>query len=227
VKNIQIALDGPSGAGKSTMARHVANMLKILYLDTGAMYRALALKCIRNGIETKQMNSVYSLMLDTTIDVMYIDGGQHMFLDGKDVTMEIRTNEVSMGASNVSAHQNVREKMVAMQQNIAANKNVIMDGRDIGTKVLPNAPIKIFLTATSEDRARRRFLELQAKGDHSKIFEDVLEELKERDWNDTHRKHSPLKQASDAICVDTTDLSLEAATDKIVSIIKDKINSMI
>ena len=227
MKNIQIALDGPSGAGKSTMARHVANMLKILYLDTGAMYRALALKCIRNGIETKQMNSVYSLMLDTTIDVMYIDGGQHMFLDGKDVTMEIRTNEVSMGASNVSAHQNVREKMVAMQQNIAANKNVIMDGRDIGTKVLPNAPIKIFLTATSEDRARRRFLELQAKGDHSKIFEDVLEELKERDWNDTHRKHSPLKQASDAICVDTTDLSLEAATDKIVSIIKDKINSMI
>ena len=219
MKNIQIAMDGPSGAGKSTIAKIVAKTLGILYLDTGAMYRACALKGIRAGIDLTDANAVGSMISDTLIDVVYRDGNQRVLMDGEDVSEAIRTNEVSMGASRVSAHPVVRERMVATQQEIARRNSVIMDGRDIGSKVLPDAEVKIFLTASSEDRAMRRFLELQEKGMLDRTFEALLEEIKERDWNDSHRAHSPLIQAEGAIRVDTTGLGLEEATARVMEII--------
>ena len=202
------------------MARHVAQALGILYLDTGAMYRAVALKAIRLGINPDDAGRVGEMLGQTRIDIEHRDGGQHVLLDGEDVSRAIRVNEVSMGASRVSAHAVVREKLVAMQQDIASRQPVIMDGRDIGTKVLPDATVKIFLTAAAEDRAQRRFLELQEKGLLDKSYEAILEEIRSRDWNDSHRTHSPLVQAGDAVLLDTTGFSLSQAIDAIMRLLQ-------
>ncbi|MDI9514171.1 MAG: (d)CMP kinase [Clostridiaceae bacterium] len=215
LKDIRIAIDGPSGAGKSTVARRIAEELGIIYLDTGAMYRAVALKAIRLGIDTKDHESISRIMPDIDISVGYHNGIQSIYLDGEDVSSAIRTNEVSMGASNVSAFPEVRTRLVALQQEIASDNPVVMDGRDIGTKVLPDAGLKIFLTASAEERARRRYLELQEKGLLDKTFDELVAEIEERDHNDSTREHSPLKKAEDAVVIDTTGKTI----DEVVAII--------
>jgi len=219
LKDIKIAIDGPSGAGKSTLARRIARELGIIYLDTGAMYRAVALKAIRLGIDTRDHEGVASIMPDINIAVDYQDGVQRIYLDGEDVSSAIRTNEVSMGASNVSAFPEVRARLVALQQEIARHNPVVMDGRDIGTKVIPDAGLKIFLTATAEERARRRYLELQEKGLLDKTFEELVAEIEERDHNDSTREHSPLKKADDAVEIDSTGKSVG----ELVAIIMDMV----
>jgi len=219
LKTIRIAIDGPSGAGKSTLAKRIARELGIIYLDTGAMYRAVALKAIRLGIDTRDRENVSRLMDDIDISVEYHDGTQRIYLDGEDVSSAIRTNEVSMGASNVSAFPEVRAKLVALQQEIARNNPVVMDGRDIGTKVLPDAGLKIFLTASVEERARRRFLELKEKGLLDKTFDELVAEIEERDRNDSTREHSPLKKAEDAVEIDSTGKSI----DELVAMIMDMV----
>lgn len=225
MKPIQIAIDGPSGAGKSTMAKLLSKRLGVMYLDTGAMYRAVALKAIRMGIDTRDREKVCEILPDLDIKIEYNDGNQQVLLDGEDVSGLIRTDEVSMGASNVSAIPEVRKKLVELQQKIASNNNVVMDGRDIGTHVLPNAQVKIFLTASSTERARRRYLELQEKGLLTKTFEELKQEIEQRDYNDSNRAASPLRQAQDAVLLDTSNLSIEESVDRIISIIKEKVGS--
>lgn len=220
MKNIRIAIDGPSGAGKSTLARHIAKTLGIPYLDTGAMYRAVALKVIRSGIGLADGGAIARMLQDTRIDIEYRDDSQHILLDGEDVSGEIRSSEVSMGASAVSAHLSVRECLVSLQQDIARRSGVVMDGRDIGTTVLPDADIKIFLVASPEVRAQRRFLELQEKGLLDKTYEALLEEIRVRDSNDSSRTHSPLEQAENAVLLDTTGFSLKEAIDAIMALIE-------
>ena len=222
MKAIKIAIDGPSGAGKSTMAKLISKELGILYLDTGSMYRAVALKAIRNGIDTLDHKGVSGIMPDIQIAIQYDNGNQRIMLDGEDVTSLIRTNEVSMGASNVSAFPEVRKRLVELQQEIARNISVVMDGRDIGTKVLPEADVKIFLTASASDRARRRYEELLGKGMLDKSFDQVLQEIEKRDHNDSTREFSPLKKADDAILLDTTGNSIEGSAQKIMDIIKER-----
>ncbi len=220
MNNIQIALDGPSGAGKSTMAKHIANALDILYLDTGAMYRAVAYTCLQKGVDVKEAAPVSTVMQQMVLEVQYLNHQQHILVNGEDISNKIRTNDISMAASTVSAHPVVREKLVAMQQQIAQNQSLIMDGRDIGTKVLPMATVKIFLTATTEDRAKRRYKELLEKGLQDKSYEEVLQEIRKRDAQDTGRTHSPLVQADDAICVNTSGLTLEEGMDKLLQLVR-------
>lgn len=217
MKTIRIAIDGPSGAGKSTLAKRLAQELGIIYLDTGAMYRAVALKAIRLGMDTRDHEGISRIIRDIDISVKYHDGAQRIYLDGEDVSAAIRTNEVSMGASNVSAFPEVREKLVALQQEIARSNPVVMDGRDIGTKVLPDAGLKIFLTASVEERARRRYNELKEKGLLDKTFDELVAEIEERDHNDSTRACSPLKKAEDAVVVDSTGKTV----DELVSLIMD------
>ena len=224
MKDIRRAIDGPSGAGKSTLARRIAQELGIIYLDTGAMYRAVALKAIRLGIDTRDHESVSRIMPDIDISVDYHDGVQRIYLDGEDVSSAIRTNEVSMGASNVSAFPEVRTRLVALQQEIARNNPVVMDGRDIGTKVLPDASLKIFLTATAEERARRRYLELKEKGLLDKTFQELVAEIEERDRNDSTRQHSPLKKAEDAVVIDSTGKSVEELVAFIMDMVRKRFN---
>ena len=206
-KPFSIAIDGPAGAGKSSVAKAVAAELDAMYLDTGAMYRAFGLYMLRKGA-TQDPEAIVAAVDDVDITVEFIDGAQHIFLGGEDVTQAIREPEVSMAASAVSAVPEVRERMVALQRRIAGGHSVIMDGRDIGTKVLPNATLKIFLTASVEERARRRCLELEKKG-MPEPYEKVLLEMQERDYQDTHRAASPLRPADDAVTVDTTNRSFE------------------
>ena len=206
-KPFSIAIDGPAGAGKSTVAKAVAAELDAMYLDTGAMYRAFGLYMLRSGA-VGDRQAVIDALDDVDIAVEFIDGAQHIFLGGEDVTAAIREPGVSMAASDVSAVPEVRARMVALQQKIAEGHSVIMDGRDIGTKVLPNATLKIYLTASAEERARRRCLELEQKG-MPEPYEKVLREMQERDYQDTHRAASPLRPAADAVTVDTTGKTLE------------------
>lgn len=219
MKNIQIAIDGPSGAGKSTLAKRIAEELGIIYLDTGAMYRAVALKAIRLGIDTTDHPGVLRILPDIDISVDYENGSQRIFLDGEDVSSSIRTNEVSMGASNVSAFPEVRTRLVALQQEIAKDHSAVMDGRDIGTHVLPDAELKIFLTASVEERAQRRFKELRERGILDKTYEELVREIEARDHNDSTREHSPLRKADDAVVLDTTDKGIE----EMVAIIMDMV----
>lgn len=212
-KPFSIAIDGPAGAGKSTVAKAVAAELNAMYLDTGAMYRAFGLYMLRRGAN-KDINAILAAVNDVDITVEFIEGAQHIFLSGEDVTQAIREPEVSMAASDVSAVPEVRERMVALQRKIAEGHDVIMDGRDIGTKVLPNATLKIYLTASAEERARRRCLELAQKGS-PEPYAKVLEEMKARDYQDTHRAASPLRPADDAVTVDTTDKALEESVAEI------------
>ena len=212
-KTFSIAIDGPAGAGKSTVAKAVAAELNAMYLDTGAMYRAFGLYMLRKGA-VNDRDAIIAAVDGVDITVEFIDGTQHIFLGDEDVSDAIREPEVSMAASTVSAVPEVRERMVALQRKIAEGHNVIMDGRDIGTKVLPNATLKIYLTASAEERARRRCLELEEKG-MPEPYDKVLRVMKERDYQDTHRAASPLRPADDAVTVDTTNNSLEESVAEI------------
>jgi cytidylate kinase len=222
LKSIQIAIDGPSGAGKSTMAKLVSQKLGIMYLDTGAMYRALALKAIRQNIDTNDSEKVLELLSDFNISIKYEKGSQKVILNGEDVSDKIRTDEVSMGASNVSAIPAVRKRLVELQQKMASNTSVVMDGRDIGTHVLPNADVKIFLTASVAQRALRRYNEQKDKGILKKSLEEIEKEIEIRDYNDSHRTASPLKQADDAVLLDTSNYTIEESVEKILEIIRSK-----
>jgi len=193
------------------MAKIVAKKLGIMYLDTGAMYRAVALKAIKSGIDTKDGDALAEMVKDIDLRIVYENGAQKVLLDGEDVTEEIRTPAVTVGSSDVAVNPAVREKMVELQQKIAKENSVVMDGRDIGTHVLPNADVKIFLTASIEERAKRRYEELREKGMLKQTFEELKKEMEYRDINDSTRSHSPLKKADDAILLDTTGFSLEEA----------------
>ena len=218
----KIAIDGPSGAGKSTIARTVAKKLNFVYIDTGAMYRAAAYACINKGVKIKENPlSAIEIVNDISIDIDYIDGVQRIFLNGEDVSEKIRTPEVSMGASDVSAIGAVREKLVALQRELSGTKNVIMDGRDIGTHVLPDADVKIFLTAKPEVRAERRYKELLDKGIDT-TYEKVLSDIKDRDHQDQTRAASPLRKADDAQELDTSALSFDESVESVLNIINNK-----
>ena len=223
---INVAIDGPSGAGKSTIARRIASDLGYVYIDTGAMYRTLAYKAITMGIDIKNSpEEVVAKLPETNISIAYQDGLQRMILDGNDVTDFIRTPEVSMGASAVSAISDVRSWLLDYQRNLAKENNCLMDGRDIGTVVLPFANVKIFLTASSEARAKRRFDELVEKGEKV-TFQEVLNDMLKRDSDDSSRACAPLKQAEDAVLVDTSNLSFEESVQKIKNIISDKVGEI-
>lgn len=220
---INIAIDGPVGAGKSTVARECAKRLGIIYVDTGALYRACALFCVRNNVEISPENeaAVAALLNEKlNLSITLEEGTQHVIVNGEDVSDDIRTIEISKTASAVSALPSVRSYLLDMQRDIAANNSVIMDGRDIGTVILPNADLKIFITAKPEVRAKRRYDELIAKGAQTTLGE-VLVEVNRRDFNDTHRKEAPLKQAPDAILIDTSDLDFEQTVSGVVDLIKD------
>lgn len=215
-----IAIDGPAGAGKSSVAKEIARRLGITYLDTGAMYRAIGLKALNNGIDPLDAPSVIELLKDTMVDVVYIDGLQHVMLDGMDVTFEIRRNEMSKAASDVSAIPEVRKLLVKMQQDIAQGKDVIMDGRDIGTDVLPHAKNKFFITASTRERAKRRYNQLKRKGTLDKTLDELEQEIITRDHNDSSRACSPLRMAQDAVLIDTTTMEFES----VVRAVLQKIN---
>ncbi len=217
---INIAIDGPAGAGKSSTAKLIAKKLGYIYVDTGALYRTVGLYSIRKGIDTKDAEKVIATLPDVKVEIKFIDGSQHVFLNGEDVSDAIRTPEASMGASNVSAIPKVREFLFDLQRSIAANNNCIMDGRDIGTVVLPNADVKIFLTASVEERANRRYKEMLEKGE-SADYNDILEDIKKRDYQDSHREIAPLRQADDAIFVDNGGYDLESGTEYLLGIIKE------
>ena len=216
---INIALDGPSGAGKSTIAKRVAEALGILYLDTGAMYRALGLTALNRGIDPKDAEKVAEMAARTEITVTLEAGVQHTFADGEDVTGLIRTPEVAAAASAVSAVPAVRRQMVAIQRQIAAETDMILDGRDIGTFVLPDTPYKFFLNATPEERARRRYTELLAKGVEC-TFEQILRDIQRRDENDSNRAFAPLKKAEDAVEIDTTHLTIDEVSHIIIKTVR-------
>lgn len=206
-KTFSIAIDGPSAAGKSTMAKKLADELGAMYLDTGAMYRAFGLYMLRRDAANNPA-VVAAAVNDVDIDVRFVDGAQRLYLTGEDVTQAIREPEVSMAASTVSAVPEVRERMVALQRKIAEGQNVVMDGRDIGTKVLPNATLKIYLTASAEERARRRCRELEEKG-MPEPYEKVLSDMIRRDYQDTHRAASPLEPAPDSVHVDSSQMTID------------------
>lgn len=207
---INIAIDGPAGAGKSSLSRKLAAKLGYIYVDTGALYRAVGLKFSRLGFDTELRGDIAGVLNTTAVDIRFINGEQRVFLDEEDVSDSIRTPVASMMASAVSARPEVRAYLLDMQRQLAANNNVVMDGRDIGTVVLPNADVKIFLTADVEERARRRLLELAEKGENV-TFEEVLGDMKQRDYNDSHRAIAPLAQAEDAVLADTTELDLDGS----------------
>lgn len=217
---ISVAIDGPSGAGKSTIARRAAQMLSFIYVDTGALYRTVGLYMAEHGVaDTKNAEAVAAKLCEVSVDLRFIDGEQRVFLNGEDVSGRIRTPQMAMHASNVSAIPAVRAFLLDMQRDLAKKNNVIMDGRDIGTVVLPDAEVKIFLTASVEARAKRRLLEHEARGEEIS-FEELVKAIETRDYNDSHRAAAPLKQADDAVLVDTTELTLEESIEAIVSIIR-------
>lgn len=217
---VNIAIDGPAGAGKSSTAKLVAKKLGYIYVDTGALYRTVGLYSIRKGIDTKNAKKVIATLPDVKVELKFVDGAQHVFLNGEDVSEAIRTPEASMGASNVSAIPKVREFLFDLQRKIAAENDCIMDGRDIGTVVLPNADVKIFLTTSVEERANRRYKEMIEKGEEAD-YNDILEDIKKRDYQDSHREIAPLKQADDAIYVDNGGYNLEDGAEDLLRIIKE------
>ena len=221
-KYVSVAIDGPVGAGKSTIARAAAERLGFVYADTGALYRAVGLYCHRKGIDMKRASAVAAQLDEISLEIKRIDGAQHVFLNEKDVSEEIRLPEISMAASAVSAVPEVRTALLDMQRIIAENNDVIMDGRDIGTVVLPNASVKIFLTASPEIRAKRRYDELIAKGSEV-TFEEVLDDLNKRDYNDSHRAAAPLKAADDAVVADTSGLDFEQSVELVCGLIKERL----
>ena len=223
-KTINIAIDGPAGAGKSTIARRLAKELGYYYVDTGAIYRTVAYFLDLLGISPKDTDGVERYLDELTVAIEYdAEGKQHMLMNGMDVTDDIRTPDISQKASLVSAHAMVRDMLLDMQRSVAKKHNVIMDGRDIGTVVLPKATVKIFLTATAEVRAQRRTAELIAKGQKAN-FEQVLKDIQQRDYQDSHRPIAPLKQAKDAVLLDTSDLDIEGVLTAMKEIIAKKVS---
>ena len=222
-KTYSIAIDGPAGAGKSTIAKRLAKELGYKYVDTGAIYRTVAYFLDLLGVSPKDVDNVNRYIDELTVEIEYDeDGLQHMIMNGMDVTGEIRTQDISQKASLVSAHAVVREVLLDMQRDVAKEYNVIMDGRDIGTVVLPKANVKIFLTASAEVRAKRRTDELLAKGQKAN-YDTILKEIQQRDYQDTHREIAPLKMAKDSVKVDTSDMDIEGVVDTIRRIVAEKI----
>ena len=215
-----IAIDGPSGAGKSTVAKAAAKALGFIYVDTGAMYRTVGVAAMRRGVETTDAAGVARILGEITIDVRFAQGQQHVYLNGEDVSDEIRLPQASMAASNVSAIPAVRAFLFDLQKSFAKNNNCIMDGRDIGTVVLPDARLKIFLVASPEIRAKRRCKELEERGTPV-AYETLLEEIKQRDYNDANRPIAPLKPAADAIMLDSSDLTVDEVVERIVTLARD------
>lgn len=219
--SVAIALDGPAGAGKSSIAKRAAKALDFIYVDTGALYRTIGLAATRKGVEPKPSDEVEKLLHEITVDLTFNDKGEQIvLLDGEDVSGLIRTPKASMMASRISAVPSVRTYLLDLQRNMAKSHNVIMDGRDIGTVVLPDANVKIFLTASPEARAQRRYKELCEKGMDVK-YEDILNDVITRDYNDSHRETAPLKPAEGCVMVDTTELDFEQSVEKIISVIKE------
>lgn len=216
---INIAIDGPAGAGKSSVAKAVAAKLGFIYVDTGALYRSIGVNALRNNIQTDDAQAVESLLPQTKVELKFIDGTQRVFLNGEDVSEAIRMPEASMAASNVSAIPAVRAFLLDLQRDMARNNNIIMDGRDIGTVILPDAQYKFFLTASAEVRADRRFKELAEKGINVD-YKALLDEIIQRDYNDSHRATAPLKQADDAILIDSSDMNIDEVINAIISNIK-------
>ena len=217
-----IAIDGPAGAGKSTIAKILAKELELIYVDTGALYRTIGYYVTNQGIDTADTDAVVAALSGLKVELGYVDGVQRVFANGEDVSDLIRTPVISMAASAVSAIPAVRAYLLDTQRNIAATHSVIMDGRDIGTVILPDAKVKIFLTASPESRATRRFAELQEKGDPA-TYEEVLADMIKRDYDDSHRATAPLKQADDAVLVDTSGETLEQSVAKIKAIVYQKL----
>lgn len=213
----QIAIDGPAGAGKSTIAKKLAADLSFVYVDTGAMYRSIGLYMLKNGIDIHDKDAVETASENADVELKYIDGIQHVLLNGDDVSTEIREEQVGKAASTVSQYPEVRNNLTALQKKLAETENVVMDGRDIGTCVLPNADLKIYLTASAEVRGKRRFDELEAKGEKADL-PTIIEDIKKRDEADMTREISPLKKADDAVLVDSSDLTIDEVVSKIKSL---------
>lgn len=222
---ISIAIDGPAGAGKSTISRRLAADLGYIYVDTGALYRSIGLYALRKGVDPAKESEVAPILSQISLDLRFIQGEQHVFLNGEDVSEDIRLPEVSMAASSVSAFSAVRAFLFDLQRNMAKEHNIVMDGRDIGTVVLPDAPVKIFLTASPEDRAMRRYKELMGKGVEAD-YEEVLRDLKQRDYNDSHREIAPLKAAEDAILADTTGKELHESIAYLKNIVETRLREL-
>lgn len=219
---VSVAIDGPAGVGKSTLARRLASDLGYIYVDTGAMYRTIGLYALRAGKDPKDNEAVNTLLPEISLRLATLDGEQHIYLGEEDVSTAIRTEEAGMAASAVGANPAVRAYLLDTQRNMAKTQNVLMDGRDIGTVVLPDATVKIFLTASPEARATRRWKEYQAKG-MPNTYEEVLADVKQRDYQDTHRAAAPLKQAEDAVLLDTSELNFEQSLDAMKQIIARKV----
>ena len=219
-KTLKIALDGPSGSGKSTIAKKLSKALDILYLDTGAMYRATALKALKLNVDTFDEKGVSGFINDLNLEIKYENGSQQTYLDGENVSDKIREPQVSMAASNISSLKCVRLKMVEMQRKIASSTSCVLDGRDIGSYVLPDADYKFYITASVEVRAQRRFKELTEKG-FNVDFEALKKEIEQRDYNDSHRDFAPLVQAKDAIFIDTSDMDVDGVINAVMSHIKN------
>lgn len=219
--SFNIAIDGPAGAGKSTIAKKLAKDLGYIYVDTGAMYRAMAYFLITQGVDAQNTALLEETCQKADISIQYVDGEQIVLLNGENVNHVLRTEEVGKMASVSSANGKLREKLVELQQALAAKENVVMDGRDIGTVVLPNADVKIFMTASVEVRAKRRYDELVAKGENADL-EVIAKDIEERDYRDSHREVSPLKQAEDAVLLDTSDLDIEQVTEKMKELVLQK-----
>lgn len=216
-----IAIDGPAGAGKSTIAKLIAKSLELVYIDTGAMYRAVGLKAKRSGITCSEVDKIDEMLKNTVVELKNDNGNTVVYLDGEDVSSEIRTPEISRMASDISAVPVVRYALVEMQRAMAKKIDAILDGRDIGTFVLPDADVKIFLTASVEERAQRRYKELIGRGE-TVNYEDVRSDIEQRDYNDSHRALAPLKKADDATEVDTTGMTIDEVCEKIISIVRNK-----
>ena len=220
---INVAIDGPAGAGKSTIAKAAARELGYIYVDTGALYRTVALSAKNIGVlDDLNDENIQKIIDSSVVELKYIDGAQAVFLNGEDVSSLIRTPEISMGASTISAKPAIRAFLLGLQQDIAKKNNVIMDGRDIATVVLPNADVKIFLFASPECRAQRRYKELIEKGE-SVMYEDVLADVNQRDYQDSHREVAPLKPSKDSIMLDTSELNLEESIEAVINTIKERV----
>ena len=219
-----IAIDGPAGAGKSSAAKCAAKELGFIYVDTGAMYRTIALYLIRGSVDIRDKEALEGALEKMEVGISYEDGVQHMLLNGEDVSGLIRTQEVSDMASKSSASPAVRKKLLDLQRDLAAREDVLMDGRDIGTAILPDADLKIFLTAGVDERARRRYLEMKEKGEACSM-EEIRKQIEERDWRDSHRETSPLVRAKDAVLVDTSGMSLDEVVGRIVSLARERMDS--
>jgi len=220
---LNIAIDGPAGAGKSTIARALADKLGARYLDTGAMYRAVALLAERAGVDPGDGEAMERILPDANIAVRYDDAGvQHVYLSGEDVTGQLRTNSISMGASMVGLHMAVRRKLTELQRRVAEENDVVMDGRDITTNVLPDTPYKFYLTASVEERARRRYQQLLQRGGTDKTLEEIEREIAARDKNDMERDYMPLRRAEDAVLIDSSALTIDEVTEQMLRLIREK-----